>query len=89
MDMGSVGKIPDELREEIQVTPTGQQRRISGYNCLRYKVKYMGREYDEWLSRDVDGYQELKTINDRLYTLIRNNPLFQMGIVGKMRNNFV
>ncbi|GBC62936.1 DUF4412 domain-containing protein [Desulfonema ishimotonii] len=84
MQMKNVGKIPEGLKEEIRVVPTRETRNIAGYNCRKYKVSFMQRDYDQWLSRDVDGYRELKAINDRLSTQIRQNPLFQMGIVGKM-----
>ncbi|MGE0087712.1 MAG: DUF4412 domain-containing protein [Desulfococcaceae bacterium] len=84
MKMNAVGKIPEGLNEEIQVTPTSETRNIAGYNCRKYKVSFMERQYEEWLSKDVKGYDELKTINDRLNDVVRKNPLFQMGIVGKM-----
>ncbi len=84
MKMNAVGKIPEGLKEEIQVTPTNETRNIAGYNCRKYKVSFMERQYEEWLSKEVKGYEELKNINDRLNDVVRKNPLFQMGIVGKM-----
>lgn len=84
MKMDSVGKIPEGLKEEIQVKPTDETKEIAGYACRKYRVTLMGREYDQWLSKDVDGYLELKAINDRLTRMVRDNPLFQMGIVGRM-----
>lgn len=84
MSMYQVGKIPEGLKEEIQVQPTNDVRKIAGYTCRRYRVTFMNRTYDEWLSKDVPGYRELRTINDRLAPLVRQHPLFQMGIIGRM-----
>ncbi len=84
MNMNNVGKIPEGLKEDIQAVPTGETKRIAGYNCRRYKVTFMNRTYDQWLSKEVKGYRQLKEINDRLNTLVHQNPLFQMGIVGRM-----
>lgn len=84
MKMDSVGKIPEGLKEEIEARPTEQTKEIAGYTCRKYRVTLMGREYEQWLSKEVEGYQELKAINDRLTRVIRDNPLFQMGIVGRM-----
>lgn len=84
MKMNAVGKIPEGLKEEIQVQTTGETRNIAGYNCRKYKVTFMNRTYTQWLSKEVKGYKELRSINDRLSSVVRQNPLFQMGIVGKM-----
>lgn len=84
MDMRNVGKIPEGLKEDIQVQPTGDVRKIAGYNARRYRVSFMGRTYDEWLSKEVEGYRELKAVNDRLAPMVRSHPLFQMGIIGRM-----
>ncbi|MFP4033571.1 MAG: DUF4412 domain-containing protein [Desulfococcaceae bacterium] len=84
MSMHNVGKIPEGLKEEIQVQPTGDVRKIAGYTSRRYRVRFMERTYDEWLSKEVPGYRELRAINDRLAPLTRQHPLFQMGIIGRM-----
>lgn len=84
MQMNAVGKIPDGLHEEARVTPTDQYRNIAGYKCRRYRISYMEREYDEWLSTEVKAYPELKRIDDAIGGLVRQNPLFRMGIIGEM-----
>ncbi len=84
MKMDAVGKIPEGLKEEIEARPTEETKEIAGYTCRKYRVTLMGREYEQWISKEVEGYRELKAINDRLTQVIRDNPLFQMGIVGRM-----
>ncbi|QTA83078.1 DUF4412 [Desulfonema limicola] len=84
MKMNDVGNIPEGLKKGIKVTPTNETRKIAGYNCRKYKISFMKREYEEWLSKEVNGYEELKSIDKKLSRIIRQNPLFQMGIIGKM-----
>jgi len=82
--MNDVGNLHEELKKDINVIPTNETKKISGYNCRKYKISFMERQYDQWLSKEVDGYEELKSINDKLSRIIRQNPLFQMGIIGRM-----
>ena len=84
MKMNNVGNIPDGLKKGINVIPTNKIRKISGYNCRKYNISFMKRKYEQWLSKEVDGYEELKAIDKKLSGVIRQNPLFQMGIIGKM-----
>lgn len=84
VDMYNEGIVDPGLSQEIEVTPTNETRMIAGYRCRKYKVGFMGRNYDEWLSKDVPAYGELKAINDRLTPLVRQHPLFRMNIIGRM-----
>lgn len=84
MKMDSVGKIPEGLTEDIKVTPTDETKEIAGYTCRKYKVCFMDQEYEEWLSQEVDGYKDLREISDHLTVLVHENPLFQMGVIGRM-----
>ncbi len=84
MKMKNVGKVADDLKKEIKVEPTDEIKTIAGYKCRKYYVTFMKRRYEKWLSKDVKGYEELKKINDKLLPLLRENPLFRMGILGRM-----
>ncbi len=84
MKMKDVGKVPDDLKKEIKVEPTDETKTIAGYKCKKYYVTFMSRKYEQWLSKDVKEYKELKKINDKLAPLLRKNPLFRMGILGRM-----
>jgi hypothetical protein len=84
VDMYNEGIIDPSLRQEIEVMPTNETRHIAGYRCRKYNVRFMGRSYEEWLSKDVPAYQELRAVNEQLAPLMRQHPLFQMSIIGRM-----
>jgi len=84
MNMADVGKIPDSLSDPMKATPTTETQDINGYSCVKYRVYHMGAEYEMWLSKDVDGYSELRSFAERIGPKMRANPLFHMGIVGRM-----
>lgn len=84
VDMYNEGIIDPSLRQEIDVTPTNETRHIAGYRCRKYNVRFMGRSYEEWLSKDVPAYRELRAVNEQLAPLMREHPLFQMSIIGRM-----
>lgn len=84
MKMNDVGNIPQGLKKGIDVIPTKETRRIAGYKCRKYKISFMKRNYEQWLSKEVGAYKELKSIDNKLSRIVRQNPLFQMGIIGKM-----
>lgn len=82
--MDNVGKIPDGLKSGIEATATGEERNIDGYACRKYRVRFVDHEYEQWISKDVPGYAELRKVNERLAGLMKANPLFQMDIIGRM-----
>lgn len=82
--MANVGKIPDDLKKTIEATATGEERNIDGYVCRKYRVRFVDHEYDQWISKDVPGYAELRKVNERLTGFMNANPLFQMDIIGRM-----
>ena len=84
MKMNDVGTIPQGLKKGISVVPTKKTKKIAGYNCRKYKISFMKRNYEQWISKEVSAYKELKSIDNKLSKIVRQNPLFQMGIIGKM-----
>ncbi len=84
INMHNVGHLPEDLKRGVTVTPTGQKKKIAGYLCRKYKIRLVNHEYEQWISKQVKGYQELKTINDRLTPILQQHPLFQSGVVGRM-----
>ncbi len=69
----------------IQVTPTQETRNIAGYNCQKYLVSGMMMNSDYWLSKDVEGYEEVKEIGKKVSALFDENPMMkQMNIAGMM-----
>jgi hypothetical protein len=67
----------------VQVTPTGQTRTISGYNCTRYIVDIAVVHGEYWVTRDIRGYSDLKAAAVKLGTALRENPILgQINIAG-------
>ena len=69
----------------IQVTPTQETRQIAGYNCQKYLVSGMMMNSEYWLSKDVQGYEEIKAIGKKIAAVFEENPMMkQMNIAGMM-----
>jgi hypothetical protein len=98
MDMDEMGggkqmaKIPPEQRkmmesmmQSMQVTPTDETRVINGYKCRKYLVSFMMMNGEYWLSKDVKGYEELKSIGAKMAKNFENNPMLkQMNVAAMM-----
>lgn len=84
IDMNNVGETDPGLSSGIKAKATNEYKKIRGYKCRKYKVTFMQRTYEQWLSKDVDGYRELKEIDAFLSGLVHRHPLFQMSVLGKM-----
>ena len=84
VDMYNEGIVDPSLSREIEAVPTDEVKHIAGYKCRKYMVTVMGRTYEEWLSKEVPAYQELRSVNESLTPFMRQHPLFQMSIVGRM-----
>ena len=59
------------MSEEMDWTPTKETKKISGYQCRKYKVTVMGVENEHWLSKEVKEYKEFKAITEKV---IQKNP---------------
>jgi len=69
-----------EMIEDSQITSTDETKKIAGYNCRKYIVTTMDTENEQWLSKEVEGYEEYKAISDKI---LQKNPEWeQMNMVG-------
>lgn len=82
MRLDQVGKIPEGLRAEQEISATGRRRKIGNYLCREFKIRFMKRGYTLWVSDKVPGYDELKKMDARLAGLMKANPLFRMSVIG-------
>jgi hypothetical protein len=70
---------------QIEVEPTTETKKIGDYNCTRYNVTMMTRKSEFWVSKDVKGYEELKSIHPNMLAAMEKNPaLAQMDFSGIM-----
>jgi hypothetical protein len=79
-------KMMEGMMESVEITPTNETKRISGYTCQKYNVTMMGINNEYWLSKDVKGYDEFKKISEQMAKGFEKNPMLrQMDISGMMK----
>lgn len=61
----------------IQVTPTNELKTIAGYRCRRYNVRTALVEGEYWLSKEVRGYRELKTLAAKAAAVADLSPMLR------------
>ena len=81
-------KMMGGIKDSLQVTPTEETKTIEGYKCKKYEVSVMSMKSDYWVTRDVEGYDELKAIGARMAKSFEANPILSqtsaMGIMNKV-----
>ncbi len=66
---------------QLKVSPTSESKTVEGYNCRKYLVDMAMTQGVYWVSKDVPGYTELKSIGAKLGSLSAKNPVLrQMNI---------
>lgn len=60
-----------------QIVPTDKYRTIAGYRCREYFVHIAIVNGEYWVSKDVKGYRELKSLGAEAGSLAQYNPLFR------------
>lgn len=66
------------MMNSVKVVPTDEQKTIAGYTCKKYMVSFMMVNNDYWVSKDVKGYEELESLNKKLSSKLKNNPMLKM-----------
>ena len=67
----------------IQVTATDELKTIAGYKCRKYNVHIAMIDGEYWVSEDVRGYQELKTLGARMGAIAERHPVLrQFNVAG-------
>jgi len=78
-------KMMEGMMESVEITPTNETRRISGYKCRKYNMTMMGVNNEYWLSKEVKGYEEFKKISEQMAKGFEKNPMLkQTNITGMM-----
>jgi hypothetical protein len=68
-------KMMKSMMDSIQVTPTGEHKKIAGYDCHKVNVQMMTVSSEYWVSNDVPGYDELKQITAEAAQKFKDNPV--------------
>ncbi len=67
----------------VQVRPTDEMKTIGGYRCRKFNVNVAIVNGEYWVSKDVKGYQELRTLEAKAASVLDRNPMLkQFNIVG-------
>lgn len=81
-----VRQVAEGMMKSAEITPTTEQKRISGYACRKYVMRMMGVNNEYWLSKDVEGYEEFKKINENMAKGFEKNPMLKgMNVMGMMK----
>ncbi|SPF38065.1 conserved exported hypothetical protein [Syntrophobacter sp. SbD1] len=75
---------PSAAASAIRVTPTDETKTIAGYKCSKYNVKLAMSDGEYWVSKDVKGYQELKTLGAKMASIMDRNPMLKQFNIGGM-----
>jgi len=77
-----------EAMMAIQVTPTDESKSIAGYRCRKFNVRIAIINGEYWVSKDVKGYGELRTLGAKVGAIAGHNPIFRevdvAGMVEKL-----
>lgn len=80
---GLSGADPNELAQimgnvmGIEVHPINRYKTIAGYRCREYHVRFAIMTGEYWISKDVEGYGELRTLGTEADAIAQYNPLFR------------
>jgi hypothetical protein len=72
--------------DSFKVTPTDEVKTIAGYECRKHIVQVMQSSSDYWVTKDFEGYEELRAISDKSARLFMNNPLMKQINIAAMMN---
>lgn len=66
-----------KMMKKIEVTRTNEKKTIKGYPCVKYTVSFMTRESEYWVSKKMDGYDELKAVKEKSAKIFNISPYFK------------
>lgn len=73
------------MADSLKVTPTDEYKTIAGYKCRKYMVQVMMSTSEYWVTKEIEGYEEMKAIGEKAAGLFMNNPMMkQLNVAGMM-----
>lgn len=87
-DLGTPEKMPGPAKEQIgkvivllmngfKITPTSETQTIAGYKCRKCVCNFGLVQAECWVSREVDGFEEIKAMSKKLGSLLEKNPIIR------------
>ena len=78
-------KMMEAMMGSMKISPTNETKTINGYKCRKYLMNFMMTSGEYWVSKDVKGLDELKSIAEKTRTLYEGNPMLkQMNMTAMM-----
>jgi hypothetical protein len=69
----------------VEIIPTNETQSIAGYDCQKYIMTFMGLKNDYWLSKDLEEYEEFKTLSEKMVKALEKNPMLRgTNVMGMM-----
>lgn len=85
VNMGADQEMARMAADGIKVTPTQETRKIGNYSCRKYLVSMMMTQGEYWASKEVPGYDKMKTFGKKLQEVMSLNPMMrQFNVAGMM-----
>ncbi|MBN1551823.1 DUF4412 domain-containing protein [bacterium] len=63
-----------QMAENMSIKKTDETKEINGYNCTKYIVTIMGMDTIQWVTKDIEGYKELREAASKYAEKLKNNP---------------
>ena len=72
------------MTDDMKITPSNETKTIAGYKCIKYNVTMMGSDSEYWLSKDVKGYSEFRSLGKKMEDLFLKNPSLRQTCMASM-----
>ncbi|MFZ2446806.1 MAG: DUF4412 domain-containing protein [Syntrophobacteraceae bacterium] len=69
---------------QFNITPTNETKTIEGYKCRKYLADMVMMQGEYWVSKDVKGYQELRSMSAKMAAAAEKNPMLRQMNVAAM-----
>ncbi len=74
-----------QMADSMKIEPTDETQTIEGYRCRKYDVQVMMAKGAYWVSRDINGYDELRKVTLNMAKAFEKNPMMkQMNVLAMM-----
>ncbi len=86
------GKQKEEFKKfmknmmKMEVTPTNETKTINGYKCRKYLISMMMTQQEMWVTKDIEGYDEFKTLYRDMASKLQTSPMLRMTNMAAMVN---
>jgi hypothetical protein len=70
-------KMMKQMMGETKIISTNETRKIAEYECRKYNLEVMTVQIEYWVTKDIDYYNDLKKIGEKIAKDFDKNPMMQ------------